>query len=470
MTKNLTTGQPAKLIVLFTIPLLIGNLFQQFYSMADTLIVGRTIGVNALAAVGCTGSITFFILGFAQGLSSGLSIITAQRFGAQDEEGIRRSAAASIMISLCVTIILTALAIPLTMPLLRMLQTPEEIIGDAYQYLVIIFIGTGACVLFNLLSNLVRALGDSRTPLYFLVIACVLNIGLDFLCILGFNMGVAGAACATILAQLVSGILCIVYIKKKLPLLWLTRDDFRIRRWEIAVHLKVGLPMAFQTSIIAIGSLILQFALNGLGAVSVAAYTAAQKIDMLATLPMSSFGTTMATYAAQNYGAQKYARIRKGVFQCAVISVSFAVAMGLVNTFAGYQLVEIFVGGGQKQVLSLAEVYLRVNGSMYFVLSLLFIFRFTLQGLGKGLVPTIAGIMELVMRAFAAVVLAGAFGFAGACWANPLAWLGACVPLAIAYIITHKKMPKQDLDVMSQNSCSRQTGYQTCSAAEQRGI
>lgn len=447
MTKNMTTGQPAKLIVLFTIPLLIGNLFQQFYSMADTLIVGRTIGVNALAAVGCTGSITFFILGFAQGMTSGLSILTAQRFGAGDEEGIRKSAAVSILISAGVTLLLSIVAVPLTRPLLEMLQTPDEIIGDAQKYLNIIFIGMGACVLFNLLSNMIRALGDSRTPLYFLVIACVLNIGLDFLCILGFGMGVEGAAWATILAQLVSGLLCLLYIRKRFPLLRLTRDDFRIKKWEVLVHLKVALPMAFQSSIIAIGSLILQFALNGLGAISVAAYTAAQKIDMLATLPMSSFGTTMATYAAQNFGAQKYARIRKGVFQCSLISVSFAVAMGLVNTFAGYQLVEIFVGNGQKEVLTLAQTYLSINGSMYFVLAMLFIFRFTLQGLGKGLVPTIAGIMELVMRAFAAVVLAGAFGFAGACWANPLAWLGSCIPLTIAYILTHRKLPKKDVEV-----------------------
>lgn len=440
MTKNLTEGSPAKLIVLFTIPLLIGNIFQQFYSMADTLIVGRTIGVNALAAVGCTGSITFLILGFAMGLTSGLSILTAQRFGAGDEKGVRKSVAAGVWLSAGVTIVLTALAVPLTRPILELMRTPPEIIDDACRYVIVIFGGIVASMLFNLLSNIIRALGDSKTPLFFLVVACILNIALDFVCILIFKMGVAGAAWATIIAQMVSGILCLFYIKRRLPILHLTREDWRVTKWELVQHAKVAFPMAFQMSIIAIGAVVLQFALNGLGAVAVAAFTAAQKIDQIATQPMNSFGTTMATYAAQNYGAGKTERIRKGVLQCSLISVGFAVVMGLVNIFAGYQLAGIFVGPGEPEVASLAQTYLIINGSMYFLLAMLFIFRFTLQGLGKGVMPTVAGVMELVMRTFSAVFLAQYFGFAGACWSNPLAWLGACIPLTIAFFATVKKM------------------------------
>lgn len=436
----MTTGNPAKLILIFTLPLIIGNIFQQFYSMADTLIVGRTIGVNALAAVGCTGSLSFFILGFVMGLTSGLSIITAQRFGAQDAAGVRKSFATSIILSLVASLLLTAIAAPLSRNFLELLQTPPEIIDDAVSYIRIIFLGIGASVMFNLLSNAMRALGDSRVPLYFLIIACCINIVMDYAFILLFGLGVAGAGYATVLSQLISGLCCIIYIRKKMPLLCITKDDFRIHPEDIRTHLKVALPMAFQMSIIAIGSLILQFALNGLGAVSVAAYTAAQKIDTIATQPMNSFGATMATYTAQNYGANKLDRIRKGVFQCILISVSFSIVMGLVNIFAGYQLTSLFVGSGEKEVLSLSQTYLQINGALYFVLALLFIYRFTLQGLGKGLIPTIAGIMELIMRAFGALILAAQLGFAGACASNPLAWIGACIPLAIAYYHTIGKI------------------------------
>lgn len=451
MTKKMTEGSPARLIVLFTIPLLIGNIFQQFYNLADTLIVGRTIGVNALAAVGCTGSIIFFVLGFVQGFTAGLAILAAQCFGAKDEAGLRKSFATSICISIAVSIILTILSLLFVRQMLEIMQTPPEIIDDAYAFLIVILGGTFANVLFNLLSNIIRALGDSKTPLYFLVIACLINIALDYILILVFHMGVAGAAWATITAQGISGILCIIYIKKKLPIIHLTRDDFRITSRDLKQHLRIASPMGFQMSIIAIGALILQFVLNGLGSVSVAAYTTAQKIDQIAAQPMNSFGITMATYTAQNYGAGKIERIKKGLLQCSLISVTFAVIMGLFNIFAGYHLSGLFVGPSETQVLSLSQTYLQINGALYFVLAMLFILRFTLQGLGRSLTPTIAGIMELVMRTFAAIVLAAHFGFAGACWASPLAWIGACIPLVVDYILTMKKLSRPKMQFSDQN-------------------
>lgn len=440
MTKTFTEGNPAKLIFFFSLPLIIGNIFQQFYSMADTLIVGRTIGVNALAAVGCTGSITFLILGFVQGLTSGLSIITSQKFGAKNEDDVKKSFAASILISSAIAIIVTILSILLARPLLKLLQTPSEILDDAWIYLIIIFLGIPATVLFNLLSNAVRALGDSKTPLYFLIFACCINIILDLVFILYFHLGVAGAGIATVLSQLLSGILCISFIIKKVPILWLKKADFQMSYEVITSHLNVALPMAFQMSIIAIGSLMLQFALNGLGAASVAAYTASQKIESIATMPLGSFGTAMATYAAQNYGAGKFSRIRKGVFQCILMSGSFSILSGAINVIAGSQLTSIFVGSQETEVLSLSHTYLVISGCFYFALALLFIYRFTLQGLGKSFIPTVAGIMELIMRAVGALVLTGAFGFAGACASNPLAWIGACVPLAFSYYRTMKKL------------------------------
>ncbi len=440
MTKNMTVGNPAKLIFFFTIPLLIGNLFQQFYSMADTLIVGRTIGVDALAAVGCTGSISFLILGFAQGLTSGLSIITAQRFGAQDMDGIRKSFAHSAVISLGVTVVLTAIALPAAMPFLRLLQTPEEIIQDSYSYLSVIYGGIIASVLFNLFSNILRALGDSRTPLIFLVIACILNIVLDFGFILIFQSGVAGAAWATVISQLFSALLCFVYMMKRFPVLHLRREDWRFSWEEASRHLRLALPMAFQSSIISIGAIVLQFTLNGLGANAVAAYSASQKIDQLASQPVNSFGVTMATFAAQNYGAGKFDRIRKGVRQCCAMSLSFAVVIGLVNILFGYQLSTLFVGPEEVEVLNLSHTYLSITGCAYWVLALLFILRFTLQGLGQSFAPTIAGIMELIMRSFAAIVLSIFFGFAGVCTASPLAWVGSCIPLSIAYLLTMRRV------------------------------
>ncbi len=440
MTRRMTSGNPAKLILLFALPLIVGNIFQQFYSMADTVIVGRTIGVHALAAVGCTGSISFLILGFVMGFTSGLSIITAQKFGAQDEEGVKRSFAISILLSAAVTVVMTVLSLMLVRPILEILQTPPEIIEDAASYLFIIFCGIGASVLFNLASNMLRALGDAKTPLYFLVLACCINIVLDLVLILAFHLGVSGAGLATILSQMLSGICCFVFIMKKTPMLWVEKRHFAEGMGELRKHLTTAFPMAFQMSIIAVGALILQFALNGLGSVSVAAYTAAQKIDSIATMPMNSLGAAMATYAAQNYGASKPMRIRKGVFQCILISVSFSILMGLMNIFAGSSLAAVFVGKGEKEVLHLARVYLGINGTFYPVLALLFIYRFTLQGLGKSVIPTVAGTMELVMRALAAAILVHYLGFAGACAANPLAWIGACIPLAGAYYVSLNKI------------------------------
>ena len=427
MTKSMTSGNPAKLIFIFALPLIIGNIFQQLYSMADTLIVGRTLGVNALAAVGCTGSITFFVLGFTMGFTSGLSIITSQRFGADDMEGVKRSFATSLMLCTALTIILTIGAFFYTRPILELLQTPEEIIDDAYSYLIVIFGGIAASIFFNFLSNMMLALGDSKVPLYFLILTCILNIILDYALILLFDMGVAGAGVATIFSQFVSAICCVIFIRKKMPAFWISREHFRINKGDISIHLKTAIPMAFQMSIIAIGALILQFALNGLGPNAVAAYTAAQKIDSIATMPLNSFGAAMATYTAQNYGAGKIDRIRKGVFQCILMSVGTSIFMGFMNFFFGGTLASFFVGAEEIEVLGYAKTFLAINGVLYWVLALLFLYRFTLQGLGNSTIPTVAGVMELIMRALGGLFLVDWFGFTGAALSNPLAWIGACV-------------------------------------------
>ena len=439
MAKDMTSGKPIKLIWNFTIPLLIGNLFQQLYNMADTFIVGRTIGVHALASVGSTGSIIFLILGFANGLTAGLAIPLAQRYGAKNYSGVKRSFYVSILISSVVAILLTILSMVFCRQILEIMQTPVEIIDGAYDYLMVIFAGIFSSMAFNLLSNIFRSIGDAKTPLYFLVIACIMNIILDVVFIAGFGMGVEGAGYATVLSQIFSALACILYIWKKIPILRLNSKDFVAKSLDIKEHIRISFPMAFQSSIIAIGAIIIQITLNQLGATAVAAYTAAQKIDQVAILPMMSFGVTMATFVAQNYGAKKYDRIWRGVRDCIKLSLTFAISVGIILNLFSPIFIRAFVGVGHEEVVELGAIYFITNGTMYSLLSLLFIYRYTLQGVGKTFTPTVAGIMELCMRAFAAVVLSNLYGYTGATMANPLAWLGSLIPLIIAYYLFKNK-------------------------------
>ncbi|WP_289014676.1 MATE family efflux transporter [uncultured Granulicatella sp.] len=445
MAKDMTSGKPIKLIWNFTIPLLIGNLFQQLYNMADTFIVGRTIGVHALASVGSTGSIIFLILGFANGLTAGLAIPLAQRYGAKNYSGVKRSFYVSILISAVVAILLTILSMIFCRQILEIMQTPVEIIDGAYDYLMVIFAGIFSSMAFNLLSNIFRSIGDAKTPLYFLVIACIMNIILDVVFIAGFGMGVEGAGYATVLSQIFSALACILYIWKKIPILRLNSKDFVAKSLDVKEHIRISFPMAFQSSIIAIGAIIIQITLNQLGATAVAAYTAAQKIDQVAILPMMSFGVTMATFVAQNYGAKKYDRIWRGVRDCIKLSLTFAISVGIILNLFSPIFIRAFVGVGHEEVVELGAIYFITNGTMYSLLSLLFIYRYTLQGVGKTFTPTVAGIMELCMRAFAAVVLSNLYGYTGATMANPLAWLGSLIPLMIAYYLFKNKFPKEQV-------------------------
>lgn len=443
MAKDMTSGKPIKLIWNFTIPLLIGNLFQQLYNMADTFIVGRTIGVHALASVGSTGSIIFLILGFANGLTAGLAIPLAQRYGAKNYSGVKRSFYVSILISAVVAILLTILSMVFCRQILEIMQTPVEIIDGAYDYLMVIFAGIFSSMAFNLLSNIFRSIGDAKTPLYFLVIACIMNIILDVVFIAGFGMGVEGAGYATVLSQIFSALACMLYIWKKIPILRLNSKDFVAKSLDVKEHIRISFPMAFQSSIIAIGAIIIQITLNQLGATAVAAYTAAQKIDQVAILPMMSFGVTMATFVAQNYGAKKYDRIWRGVRDCIKLSLTFAISVGIILNLFSPIFIRAFVGVGHEEVVELGAIYFITNGTMYSLLSLLFIYRYTLQGVGKTFTPTVAGIMELCMRAFAAVVLSNLYGYTGATMANPLAWLGSLIPLMIAYYLFKNKFLKE---------------------------
>lgn len=441
--RDLTQGSPAKQILFFTIPLVIGNLFQQLYNFSDTLIVGQTLGVKALAAVGATGSIMFLILGFVQGFTAGLSIITAQRYGARDIAGVRQSMASTLLVSTITTIVVTIASLVIVYPLLKLMQTPAEILNQAFIFIAIILAGIFATMGYNVTANALRAVGDSRSPLIYLIIGMVANIILELWFILGLKLGVGGAALATVLAQLISTIFSFWHIYKYSPLLQVSRSDLKWDSKDIRIHLHAGLPMGFQSSIIAIGALVLQGALNTLGTDAVAATTAAQRIDQVATLPLMSFGITMATFAAQNYGAKQFDRILVGVKQALFMSMGFGLFMGIIEILFGDLAVMLFVGSGQHEVLNLAQQYFWANGAFYYILSALFIIRYVLQGLNDAKTPTYAGIAELIMRTVAAVVLVGPFGFFGASLANVLAWTGSLVVMIPAYRKIVKNLKQQ---------------------------
>lgn len=444
MTHDMTKGNPLKHIIAFSIPLLIGNLFQQLYSMADTVIVGRTVSVEALAAVGLAGTITFFVLGFVQGLTSGLCVVVSQRFGAEDEQGLRYAVAAAVKISIVGIVVITALAVLGTGPLLRLMQTGEDMYDLAYTYLIIIFWGIIGVVFYNLVSNIVRALGDSRTPLVFLVIACILNIGLDFLFILTFGMGVAGAALATVIAQVLSGVGCLVYALKRYGILRLKREDWKTPKEIIIKELKIGIPMGFQFSVTAIGVMAVQTVLNTLGSQVVAAYTAATRIADIACMPLNSIGIAMATYAAQNVGAGKVYRIKKGVNRALIISLIFSVAGGAILFLFGRVFITLFIGAGKPDVVEIGQIYLNVISPLLFILGILFILRNTLQGMGYSMIPMLAGASELVMRGVIAIFSAASASFLGVCIAEPMAWVGADILLIPRYLkLLHDEKKKK---------------------------
>lgn len=449
MTKNLTVGPPVRLIILFTLPLLVGNLFQQLYAVTDAMVVGRLLGVEALAAVGVSGSLQFLLFGFAMGASAGLAIPVARAFGAGDAAAVRRSVCAGIVISAGIAVAITLIGTLGSGTLLAWMGTPPELMDAATVFLTVLFSGAVATVAFNFLSSVIRALGDSRTPLLFLVVACVLNAALVVLLIAGFRFGVGGAAAATLIAQTVSVGLCLLLIGRRMPELKLRRADWSFSPAELGESAKLGLTLGFQMSVIAIGAAVLQYGINQLGTEAVAAFTAAMRVDQVAVIPLATVGIAMSTYVAQNRGAGEWWRIRFGVFRTSVLAVILAVGLGAAITIFGTDIVRLFVGDGNDHVVAMAHQYLILNGSLYWVLAVLFLLRNALQGLGVTAVPTIAGFMELLARSAVGLLLIERVGFLGACLAAPLAWLGALLPVAIAWVIHRRRLIRAESDSTS---------------------
>lgn len=443
MINDLTKGAPLKLMLLFSIPLLIGNIFQQFYNIADIIIVGRTLGMTALASVGAVSPLFFLIMFIIVGMTNGFAVITGQRFGAKDYEGVRRSVTMSTILSTAFTITFTIICAAAMHHILFLMNVPQEIYKDAYYYIQIVVIGLIVANFYNLLASIIRALGDSMTPLYCLIIASVLNIFLALLFILEFHMGVPGSAFALVLSQAFSALLCVWYVKKHFPILHLKKKDWIIdwkKEFNFALaHLKVGIPMAVQFGILGLSLLIIQSVCNTFGPDVIAAFTAALRIEQMATLPMISFGVALAAYVAQNFGAGNFSRIRFGVKKASLINVILSIVMAFIMHFLGGHLVRIFLGYQNEDIVKIAHDYLFRSSLFYFFLAQIFIYRNALQGLGRAVIPMLAAVGELLMRAFAAIYLAAKIGYFGVFYAGPIAWVAASIVLAAGYYSTIKQ-------------------------------
>ena len=444
MTNDMTKGNPLKIFIFFSIPLLIGNVFQQLYSMVDTIIVGRFVGVDALAAVGTTGSMFFLVNGMIQGLTSGFAVLVSQKFGAKDEVGIKKAVASNILLTLVSTFIITFIALILKKPLLTLMNTPSNIFDNANIYITIIFAGLITQALYNMSAGILRALGDSKTPLYFLIVSSILNVVLDLVFIINFNMGVAGAAYATNIAQGFSAILCLIYSYKKFKVLRLKKEDFKVEPNYYTNHLRIGVPMGLQFSVTAIGVIIVQSAINIFGSAVIASYTAASKVLQLVMQPSISFGVTIATYAGQNLGAGKFDRIKNGMKIMNKISVVTSLIAGFALVFLGKYFVTLFIENPTTEILRYAQQVFNYSAVFFIPLGFIFVYRNVLQGMGESFIPMMAGVYELLARALVAFTLPKFIGFTGICLSDPIAWIAASVPLMVTYYRKIKKIENEN--------------------------
>lgn len=446
MAKNLTTGKPLKLIMEFAVPLLAGNLLQQTYNIVDAAIVGKYLGSDQLASVGASSSVQFLVLGFCMGTCNGFSIPVAQKFGADDHKGMRSSIFNSAILAVVLSIILTVACALGCSGILQLLKTPDKIFDDAYKYLLVIFLGIPCTILYNFLSGILRAVGDSKTPFLFLVISTVLNIILDLVCIIVFKWGCMGAAIATITAQGISGILCFMLIRKKYDILKLTKEDRVYDKKNMWIMAIIGIPMGLQFSITAIGSMVLQSVNNGLGEIYISAFTAGMRIKMFAMCPYDAIATAVSTFVSQNYGAKKYDRIKKGIVQGIVVGLVYAVLVFVVLAVFGRLLSLIFINREDTAVLDASAMYLKYLGMFYWAIAFLNVCRMCTQGLGFTGRAIFSGVVEMIARIVVAVVFVPMFGFTAVCFADQTAWVCACFYIVPTCIYCVKKLKKQDED------------------------
>lgn len=451
MSKDMTTGNPLKIILLFSVPVLLGNLFQQFYNMVDTVIVGRYLGEDALAAVGSTGCLMFLVLGFANGIAQGFGVMVSHAFGAKDFNLLRHYVALSLILTVIVSALLTVPTVAASKTLLTWMHTPDNILPMADSYIRVIFAGTILTMSYNVLSGILRGIGDSKTPLYFLIFSSVLNIVLDVFLIVTVGLGTAGAAWATIIAQGVSAALCLIYMFRRFEILRTRREDYYLDAAGVKNMLAVGIPMALNYSVTAVGTMIMQSAVNVFGSGVVAAFTAASKVNSIATQTMPTLGTAIATYCGQNLGAGKYERIFAGMRQGFFICLASAAVGAVICLLGGRFIVSWFVSEPSEEIFTYAMQYLVVASWFYIPLAAIFLYRNALQGLGRGFVPMISGVVELLSRLIVILLVPKSAGFLGVCFADPAAWLFTAIPLVITYLLWEKQkrknLPPQPLSV-----------------------
>ena len=443
--KNMTEGKPSSLIFTFALPLMVGNVFQQLYTVVDTMVVGKALGVGALAALGAADWLNWMMLGIIQGFTQGFAILMAQEFGAGRYDNLRKSIGSSAVLSLISSLELLGAGQLLARPVLNLLQTPPEILPDTLLYLRIMYLGVPIVMAYNLLASILRSLGDGRTPLHAMVVAAVTNIALDLLFVLVFGFGIAGAAVATLIAQLISSLFCLYHIRK-IELLSFKASDFRLTDRRIPLRLlMLGFPMAFQNAIISIGGMIVQFVVNGFGVIFIAGFTATNKLYGVLEVAATSYGYSMVTYAGQNLGAGKTDRIRKGVKSAILIALLTSLVITLLMLFAGKTILGWFISGTPEefeQTLQIAYYYLAIMSVCLPILYTLHITRSAIQGMGNTVLPLVSGIAEFVMRAVTAIFLPMVIGENGIFYAEIMAWTGATVILVISYFAVIRKMER----------------------------
>ena len=456
MTKDLTSGSPMRLILGFTLPTLFGLLFQQFYNLVDAMIVGKLLGAQALGAVGATGSINFFVIGFCLGVCSGFAIPVAQRMGAKDYPQMRRYVANAAYLSALIALVLTVVTGIFCRDILTAMKTPADLFEGANAYIFIIFMGIPAVFLYNLLASIIRSLGDSRTPVYFLALSAGLNMVLDLMFILWFQAGVAGAAAATVLSQAVSGIACLIYMVKKFPILRVTREE-RQPDWASCRSLcAMGLPMGLQYSITAIGSIVLQTSVNALGSIYVTAISTGTKVYQLLCCPFDAMGAAMATYCGQNVGAGRLDRLNQGVRSCSLLGLGYSAAALVAMLFLAPQCVMMFLSSAEPQLellLSLTTQYILTLTAFFFPLALVNILRFSIQGMGFSTLAILAGVLEMIARTVVGHFFVPSMGYTAACFASPAAWICAdlfLIPACLGCVARLKRSnPTAALETLS---------------------
>ena len=441
-SKEMTEGAAWPLIFKFTVPLLLGNILQQTYSLIDAAIVGKFLGINSLASVGASTSVIFLILGFCNGCCGGFGIPVAQKFGARDYDTMRRYVSVSLQLSVVMSVAIALITSIFCADILRMIRTPENILDGAYDYLLVTFIGIPFTFFYNLLSSIIRALGDSKTPFWFLLLSTILNIILDFFCILVLQWGVMGAAIATVISQGISAALCYIYMYRHFHILRSTPDERKFQPQLAKTLLYIGVPMGLQFSITAIGSIMLQSANNALGTACVAAFTSAMRIKMFFLCPFESLGIAMATYTGQNYGAGKPERIWQGIKACTWMMLIYAAFTFIVLMIGSRFLALLFVDPSEVEILNDTELFLHIAASFFPILGLLCILRYTIQGAGYTNLAMLSGVSEMIARTLVSIYAVPVYGYIAVCFGDPTAWIAADIFLVPAFIYVYKRLKR----------------------------